>query len=144
MITLLSDFGLEDASAAIAKGILMQYVSLQPIVDVSHEVLPFNIPHAAYVFSSAHKYFPAGAVHVLLIDVFSEKINRLILSRLQNQYFLSADNGIVPMIIDGMPDDCRLCAEMKPGDSFNDWLHKAGGAISSLQMQNGRPADFQV
>src|SRR2546423_1818667 len=98
-ITLLSDFGLQDASVAIARGILMQHCPGHPIIDISHEVKPFYTAQAAYLISSACKNFPAATCHVLLFDLFSDAMPRLALYESDGHYFLTPDNGLLPLAL---------------------------------------------
>ncbi len=132
-ITLFSDFGLQDASVAIAKGVLMQHVPLNRLIDISHEVQPFNIHQAAYLFGSAYNNFPKGTVHLLLFDIFSTTNPRLVLSKYDGHYFLSPDNGLLSLSLKTTNIDSWLCLELQNNHSFHNWLHKAGEVISLLQ-----------
>jgi S-adenosylmethionine hydrolase len=131
-ITLLSDFGLHDPSVAVARGILMQYSSLVPI-DISHEIKPFYLPQAAYLLASSYHNFPKGTVHLLLFDLFSSASPRLILSEYKGHFFLSPDNGLLPMALGQEPANSWLCLELGQQESFIDWLHGAGTLISQIQ-----------
>lgn len=134
MITLLSDFGLHDASVAIAKGILMQHTD-QPIIDISHDIQPYRADQAAYLLSSAYRNFPVGTCHIVLLDVFSDDALQLVLSAYEGQYFLSADNGIVPAALDGTASSWQ-CAVLPRHHSFNDWLREAGRMADTLRTKN--------
>lgn len=144
MITLLSDFGLQDASVAIAKGILMQHNPGRQIIDISHEVQPFHTGQAAYLLGSAYKNFPADTCHLLLFDVFSEADIRLILSEHEGQYFLSADNGLLTTTLGKEPEQSWLCYELSKTDTFNDWLHAAGRIIEQLSLQRPEALGLQT
>ncbi len=140
-ITLLSDFGLQEASVAIAKGILMQHSPSIPIVDISHEIQPYNSGQAAYLLSSAYANFPAGTFHVLLFDVFSEAIPRLILCEHEGHYFLAPDNGVLPLTL-GAEVTGLFCFELTKEHTFPDWLNAAGGAIQSLSSKKFNDLGF--
>ncbi len=133
-ITLLSDFGLQDASVAIAKGVLMQHAPTLPVVDISHEITPFHMGQAAYVLTSAYRNFPEATTHVLLFDLFSEANPRLVLCEYGGHYFLAPDNGILPLAL-GSSGSGWLCFELKKEHSFADWLGAAGRIIRSLQSE---------
>jgi S-adenosyl-L-methionine hydrolase (adenosine-forming) len=135
-ITLLSDFGLQDASVAIARGVLMQYTDL-PVIDISHEVQPFLTGQAAYLLATAYRNFPKGTVHLLLFDLFSDVTPRLVLSEYESHYFLAPDSGVVPMALGTAPDSW-LCLEMGKENSFDDWLNAA--ARTTHELQNKKPA----
>ncbi len=131
-ITLLSDFGLQDTSVSAAKGILMQHIPHLQIIDLSHNILPFHAAQAAYLLASAYRSFPAGTCHLILSDVFSEKPSRLLLTEYSGQFFLSADNGILPSAFRSGYNSW-LYFEMNGDNTFSDWLHAAGKATGSLQ-----------
>ncbi len=141
-ITLLSDLSLQDASVAVAKGILMQYVPDTPLIDISHEVTPFNVRQAAYLLASVYKNFPVGSVHLALCDIFSEKNPRLAICALNGCYFLAPDNGILPLAL-GSDLPAWESSELVPGATYTDWLHTAGKIINELQ-QKKTPSDLKV
>jgi S-adenosylmethionine hydrolase len=130
-ITLLSDFGPKDASAAIARGILMQYSGGMPVLDISHEVTPYHTAEAAYLLSGAYGHFPAGSWHVALFDLFSTSPLKLVLCGHHGHYFVTPDNGLIPMAL-GTPEKVLAYHELKAGNTFSDWLHLAGKMISEL------------
>ncbi len=134
-ITLLSDLSLQDASVGVAKGILMQYIPDAPIIDISHEITPFNVRQAAYLLSSVRKNFPAGTVHVILCDIFSEKAPRMALCAVDDSYYLSPDNGILPLALGTESMAAWECALPGTGATFTDWLHTTGSMIHELQTK---------
>ncbi len=141
-ITLFSDFGLQDASVAIAKGILMQHVSLSTIIDINHEIQPFNMLQAAYLFGAAYKNFPKGTCHLLMFDIFSAQNPRLILSEYDGHYFLSPDNDLLPLSLKDNISNSWLCLELHRSHSFHSWLHKAGAIVA--QLQNVAPTQLDL
>jgi S-adenosylmethionine hydrolase len=128
-ITLLSDFGHSGASAAIAKGILMQYNPGIDILDISHEVIPFHTGEAAYLLASAANNFPAGTCHVALCDMFSEPTLKLLFCSYREQHFICADNGILPLALSDA-HETWLIRTFTREEAFGDWLHEAGRTIS--------------
>ncbi len=139
-ITLLSDLGLSDAPVAIARGVLMQHVPGATMVDISHEVQPFNHAQAAYLLSGVYKHFPQGTIHLLVFDLFSDTAPRVILSEHQGQYFLCADNGLLPSALRALPQRSWLCLELAGEDDYVAWLHAAGRTIAMLH-QHKKPAE---
>ena len=141
-ITLLSDFGLQDASVAIARGILMQHAAGLPIIDISHDVKPFHTRQAAYLLASAYANFPEGTCHVLLFDLFSESSPRLALCAYNGHYFLSPDNGLLPLALGAVKYDAWQCFEMAREHTFTDWLSTAGNIVNSLQTKQPGTLDL--
>ena len=132
-ITLMSDFGLQDASVASAKGILMQYAPAIPIVDISHLIEPYHLQQAAYILASAYRNFPEGTCHVLLFDVFAEKDPRLLLCEKDWHYFLAPDNGILALAFSAEIENVWNCFQLSQDHQFKDLLHRAGEIIQQLQ-----------
>lgn len=132
-ITLLSDFGLHDASVAVAKGVLMQHAPGQSIIDISHDVIPFNMRQAAYLLASAYKKFPAGTCHLVLFDIYTSGNPQLVLSVYNDHYFLTANNGVIPNAFADHVGNAHICFELSKEHTFTDWLKAAGNIIQSLQ-----------
>jgi hypothetical protein len=132
-ITLLSDFGPQDASVAIAKGVLMQHVPDVPLVDISHLVETFNIQQAAYLLLAAYPNFPKGTVHVLLFDIFNEAQPRLLLCQHDGQYLLAPDNGILSLAFGDAPQYVWQVCQLNSQGQFSDWMREIGRVAAQLQ-----------
>ena len=104
LLTLTSDIGNRDYLVAAIKAQLFQINESFQIVDISHQVSPFNYPQAAYVCRSAVQYFPAYSYHIILVNLFETKPKQLLLAFHKNQYYLCADNGLLPMILEEKPE----------------------------------------
>ena len=102
IITLITDFGYKDHFVAKIKGQIYKKssdaIDKVNIVDISHEVTPFNIMEAAYILQNSFINFPNGTIHI--IDVDSEKNieNSHIAMVFDNHYFISANNGILSIL----------------------------------------------
>ncbi len=104
LITLTSDFGQQDYIAGAVKGQLLRIDPKFSIHDISHQVAPFNYPQAAYICRNAIAQFPAGTFHLILVNLFEQKPERLLLARHQGQYIFCADNGLLNMIVSPRPE----------------------------------------
>ncbi len=104
IITLTTDFGEKDHSAGATKGAIYSELPDAKIVDISHSIAPFNVPEAAYIIFNAYRNFPKGTIHVIGIDSELNKENKHIAVKLDDHYFICANNGIMSMI----------CAEIAP------------------------------
>ncbi len=98
IITLTSDFGLKDPSVAAVKGAIFSELETAKVIDISHEVSPFNIGEAAYIIKNAYHTFPKGSIHVLGVDSELNPENRHIAVELDEHYFICANNGIISLI----------------------------------------------
>ncbi|MDP3352511.1 MAG: SAM-dependent chlorinase/fluorinase [Flavobacteriaceae bacterium] len=99
IITLTTDFGIKDYFVGAIKGAILSELPLVNIVDISHEISPFNIPETAYIINNAHNNFPDGTIHIIGVDAEWNTTNKHIVIKLKNQYFISADNGILSLIL---------------------------------------------
>lgn len=131
-LTLLSDFGLQDASVATTKGILMQHLPEVPMVDISHNVEPFYLQQAAYLLLSSYASFPEGSVHVVLFDVFSEAAPRLLLCERRGHFFLAPDNGVLALAFGADLPDVWTCFELSPTARFEDWVRQVGSIARNI------------
>jgi S-adenosyl-L-methionine hydrolase (adenosine-forming) len=139
-ISLISDFGTHDASAGIAKGVLLANIPDAGIIDISHEVAPFDTTEAAYLLGAAYRNLPQGTVHLTLVDIFSEAQPKLILSGYAGHYFLTPDNGMLPLALGANPETSWICFELGRENHFTDWLIAAATTINLIQRQNPEDA----
>jgi S-adenosyl-L-methionine hydrolase (adenosine-forming) len=104
LITLTSDFGLQDYIAGAVKGQLLQIDPSFQIHDISHQIAPFNYPQAAYICRNAIWQFPENTFHIILVNLFEHKPEHLLLACVNGQYIFCADNGLLHMILPVKPD----------------------------------------
>lgn len=105
LITLTSDIGRQDFLTGAVKGQLMSVDQDFKIIDVSHELSPFNYPQAAYVCSNAIKNFPVGTFHIILLNLFDKRPEYLLLIEHEGQFIGCADNGLITMILEEVPQN---------------------------------------
>src|SRR5713226_7627086 len=68
IVTLLTDFGLEDAYVGSMKGAILSVHPKAAVVDITHGVRPFAVLQGAFLLDSAWRSFPPGTVHVAVVD----------------------------------------------------------------------------
>lgn len=116
IITLTSDWGLRDYFLAVVRGKIMSRLPEATIVDISHEISPFNLMQASFIVRNAYPHFPAGTVHILFLLHEETEQTPHLAARYGDQYFIGADNGIFSLIFDRMPDEIvRLTDGNEPG-----------------------------
>ena len=103
IITFMSDFGWRDHYVAAVKAKILSVVPNITIVDVSHEIEPFNIPHAAFVLSSVFRDFPQGTVHLVAVSSHTKLGEKYIALKLEEHYFVGSDNGIFSLLSERNP-----------------------------------------
>ena len=103
IVTLSSDIGLQDFITGAIKGTLLQENDQFNIIDISHQISPFNYPQAAYICRNAIRNFPKGSFHLVLVNLFDERPDHLLMIEHDGQYICCADNGIITMILEETP-----------------------------------------
>lgn len=104
IITLTTDIGLQDYLVGAIKGQLWQHCAGAPVMDITHQISPFNLPQATYICKSAFSYYPPKTFHIVLINLFDRKADHVLLAEHNGQYIACADNGLITMIAGGAPD----------------------------------------
>lgn len=103
IVTLTSDIGGQDFLVGGIKGQLLQTIPDFNIVDISHDLSPFNYPQAAYVTRNAIRNFPLKTFHLVFVNVFEKRPEHMLLALHNNQYIGCADNGLITMILEEVP-----------------------------------------
>lgn len=98
LITLTTDFGLHDHYVGAMKGVILGIVPGAGIVDISHEIEPQNVRHAAFVLRHAFPWFPPCTIHVVVVDPGVGTRRRILLARYAGQFVLAPDNGILTWV----------------------------------------------
>lgn len=98
IITLLTDFGQRDGFVGTMKGVILTIYPEAKIVDISHEIEPQNLAAGAFVIRNSFRYFPAGTVHIVVIDPGVGSERRIICVSALDHLFLAPDNGVLKYI----------------------------------------------
>lgn len=99
IITLTTDFGDRDPYVGVMKGVILSITPEAIIVDITHHVPPQNVHEAAYVLSSAISYFPAGSIHVAVVDPGVGTERRPVVVRTDRAFYVAPDNGLLTPIL---------------------------------------------
>jgi S-adenosylmethionine hydrolase len=113
LISLTTDFGVTDHFAGTMKGVILAIAPRARLVDITHEIAPFNVGEAAFVISQAWRYFPKRTIHVVVVDPGVGSARRPILVEAGGQYFVGPDNGVFSMIYDAAPSKVREITNAK-------------------------------
>ena len=104
LITLTTDFGTRDYYAGALKGALLQRCPGVQLVDVSHEIKPFDIVQAAFVVQNAYAEFPEGTLHLIGVNCVYDPHFRFVAVRRDGHFFMAPDNGLITLLFDGLPE----------------------------------------
>ena len=114
VITLTTDFGLDDPYVGIMKGVILNIVPDAQIVDITHNIEPQNITQTALILNAAYPWFPRKTVHLVVVDPgvgggfqTPEKktgdsglvIRRAMLVQSKFQTFIGPDNGVLTPVL---------------------------------------------
>lgn len=98
IITLTTDFGLKDHFVGSLKGSIYRELPDAKIVDISHNIGPFNIQECAYILENSYKNFPEGTVHIIGVDSEPTPETKHIAVLMDGHYFICANNGIIGLL----------------------------------------------
>lgn len=98
-IILLTDFGLQDPYVGVMKGVILSIDPEAVLVDLTHDVMPQNVVHGAYVLQSAYSYFPRGSVFVCVVDPGVGTSRKAVAVKSENYFFLAPDNGLLSGVL---------------------------------------------
>ena len=104
IITLTSDWGLKDHYAAVVKGTILSQLPEANIIDISHEIVKFNIFQASFILKSSFSFFPKGTIHIIAINTIASINEPHTVVLYQGHYFIGADNGIFSLLFEDKPD----------------------------------------
>jgi len=133
-ITLLTDFGTEDAYAAVMKGVILTRDPRAVLVDITHAIEPQNIRHGAFVLGSAYRYFPKNTIHVAVVDPGVGSERRGIILKVPDALFVAPDNGLLTYVIDQLD----LNAEQVPESGTEVVMIRLKRGIEAVSITDPR------
>jgi len=105
IITLTTDWGTKDYYVGSVKAKLLSGLS-DPIeiVDISHQVNPLNIQEAAFVLKNCMDFFPENTIHIIGVKSEASPQSPHLAVNYNGSWFISADNGIFPLLFSNKPE----------------------------------------
>ncbi len=100
IITLMTDFGTKDGNVGVMKGVILGIAPDVQLIDISHHISPQSIPEAALVLRRAMPYFPAGTIHIVVVDPGVGTSRRPMAAQLGAQFVVGPDNGLVTLALE--------------------------------------------
>jgi S-adenosylmethionine hydrolase len=100
ILTITTDFGTKDGFAPTMKGVIWSINPEIQIADITHEVSPQNVLEGAIALWRAAPFFPAGTVHVAVVDPGVGTHRRPMAARIGGHYFVGPDNGLFTPFIE--------------------------------------------
>jgi S-adenosyl-L-methionine hydrolase (adenosine-forming) len=100
IITLTTDFGSSDHLVGCMKGVILNINPATRIVDINHNVTPFDILDGALSIANACRYFPPRTIHLVIVDPGVGTQRRPLLVSGEKHYFIAPDNGVLSMVFE--------------------------------------------
>lgn len=110
-IALLTDYGAEDGYMGVMKGVALGIAPGVPLVDLSHEIPPQDVPAGAWVLHTSWHYFPAGTIFLCVVDPGVGGARRAVALRAGGRYFVGPDNGLFSRVLDAAPPEAVVSLE---------------------------------
>jgi len=98
IITLTTDYGTNDHLVGTLKGVILKINPDVNIVDITHNVTPYDLLDGALAIGSSYSYFPPRTIHVVVIDPGVGTDRRPLLVTAETQYFVAPDNGVLSLV----------------------------------------------
>lgn len=105
LVTLLTDFGICDEYVGVMKGVIAGIDPNVRTVDISHHIAPQDVVHGAFVLAAAYAYFPAGTVHLAVVDPGVGTARRILAVECGAHRFVAPDNGLLERVLTDQPAD---------------------------------------
>jgi len=103
IITLTTDYGTSDHLAGVLKGVILRILPNATVVDISHQVVPFDLLDGALTIGSAYRYFPPRTIHLVVVDPGVGAQRRPIVVTADQHFFVAPDNGVLSLVYDREP-----------------------------------------
>jgi S-adenosyl-L-methionine hydrolase (adenosine-forming) len=104
LITLLTDYGHADPFVGVMKGVLYRLLPSANVIDLCHGIAPQAVSEAAYWLDRCQPWFPAGTLHVAVIDPTVGSARAILAAHIADHYFLVPDNGLLSQRLLEHPD----------------------------------------
>jgi len=108
IVTLITDFGTRDGYVGEMKGVLLERCPTARLIDITHDIDPGNVWGAAWVLGRVWERFPAGTVHLVVVDPGVGGDRRALVVEHGGRWFVGPDNGLISRAIPGESAGARV------------------------------------
>jgi len=119
IVTLLTDFGLDDAYVGAMKGAILAVHPKTTLVDLTHGVRPFAVLQGAFLLDSAWRSFPVGTVHVAVVDPGVGSDRKAIAFKAADHFCVGPDNGLFTFLIEPISETVALATPPEAAPTFH-------------------------
>ncbi len=150
IITLTTDFGHKGPFVAVMKGVILRHAPDTRIIDLTHDIHVHWPAEAGFWLSRAYRYFPAGTVHMAVVDPGVGTERNIIAVEFDGHVFVAPDNGLLSALFENgghvkawrMSDEWHAAQDWPaPSNTFHgrDIFAPLAAAIADGRV---RPADI--
>ena len=133
IISLITDFGSKDFYTGVLKGTLLKEIPQAQLVDICHEVTPFDMAEAAFVLKNSYRHFPNETLHIICVNEKLEPPTKHIVVRHNEHYFIGPDNGLFSLAFEDEPELVYELEQFKNGEQgFGFVLPMLAGAAKFI------------
>lgn len=100
VITITTDFGHKGPFAAVMRGVILARFPTAQVVDLTHEIPAQWPPEAGFWVSRSYRYFPAGTVHLAIVDPGVGTERKILMAEVDGHTFMAPDNGLLAGLLD--------------------------------------------
>ena len=118
IITLTSDWGLSDYYVAAVKGTILTALPDATIVDITHNIEPWDIAAAAFIIRNCYQNFPEGSIHIIAVETEEASDKPHIALKANGHYFIGTDNDIFSLILGDTPYEAVTIEVIQDSDYF--------------------------
>lgn len=108
LVTLLTDFGHRDPYVGLVRGMVLRAFGKAQVVDLCHEVPAQAVPVGAWFLRSAIERFPAGTVHLAVVDPGVGTARRIVAACAHECYWVAPDNGLLGDVLSAADGDAEV------------------------------------
>jgi S-adenosylmethionine hydrolase len=101
LISLITDFGTQDEYVGVLKAVILGIDPAAVPIDVSHAVDPQDVAQAAFLLQSAYVHFPAGSIHLVVVDPGVGTPRDILVLERDGHRFVAPDNGVLTLVMEG-------------------------------------------
>ncbi len=113
-ITLITDFGMSDHYVGVIKGVIHSIAPEVKVIDITHEVGAHDVVQAAFILRQVWNWYPAGTVHLAVVDPGVGSRRRLLVGKYAGRYVVAPDNGVISLVHHEVPiEDLRVVENVR-------------------------------
>ncbi len=137
-ITLISDWNSADYYIGAIKGRILGICPHIQIIDINHQIQSYNLNQTAFVLKNTYKNFPKGSIHIVAVNSEASKDKPFVVVLYDGHYFISADNGVFHLFMDGLPDNI---IEIYNQEVISSFPELEIFALAAANLANGIPIE---